>query len=618
LGSYDHNQPLVIDPVLTYSTYYGGNYGEKPWAIAVNPNDGSVYVAGQTYSNKSTNGIPFWTPDAFQTTNHGGKISGDAFVARFDSTGTNLIYATFLGGSGNDSALSLAVDASGNAYLAGFTDSTNFPTQNAVYDHINSLYNTKTHNYAVDAFVAELNPAGDGLVYSTYLGGNSMDVAYGIALDLAGDAYVTGLTYSTNFPVTPNAYQTHLQCTNTVYINANAFVSVIAAGGTSVSYSSYLGGTNYDAGRSITFNNNKVFVAGYTYSTNFPATNFLAKFQYLNGDARTNKNSKKPKEASDAFVTAFDASTVNLSMLYSTLLGGTNNDVANSIAADAIGNAFVAGYTSSTNFPFTATNVVGLSSFVHTNIASRYELATNGFLTQITWDGAHTAIGYSAMFGGKGVNVANGVALDPDGNAYVVGSAACTNFPVTPDNLSGDLTTTNSSKKGKKWSDAIIIAFNADCSALLYSAYLGGRDNDFGNAIAVDADHNAFITGETYSTNFPTVGAYQPHRSGTNDMFIAMISPNDPPAPSLSIRMDNAALPTAHANIAGSSGSPASDHPIVLKWKKSAARYEVESSDDLHSTNWKVVPQSVIYTNGNYQVTLPTTSGVQFFRLRRH
>jgi hypothetical protein len=602
LGDYDHNQPLVIDPVVTYSTFYGGNYGETADAIAINPTDGSIYVAGQTYSTKVSNNIPFATSEAYQTNYHGGKLTGDAFVARFDNTGSNLIYATYLGGSGNDGALGLAVDAGGNAYVTGYTDSTNFPTTpSSLYPHIRSLYDKGAKTYAVDAFVTKLNPAGNALVYSTYLGGNSMDAAYGIALDAAHNAYVTGYTYSTNYPVTPNAFQSRLACSNTIYINANAFVSVVAADGGSLSYSTYMGGTNYDVGHAIAYNNSRVFVAGYTISTNFPITNFLAGFTALNGNTNYNK---KLNGYPDAFVTAFDASTPSLSMLYSTFLGGTNNDVANSIAADAAGNAYVAGFTTSTNFPYTTTNVPGLSeAFVHTNDNSKhYVLATNGFLTKITWDGSRAAIGYSAMFGGKGANVANGVALDLNGNAYVVGSATCTNFPATTNNISGYLSATNSSKKKKNWSDAFVMAFNSDATTLLYSGYLGGIDQDYGNAVAVDAAGNAYVAGQTLSTNFPSLDAYKPYKTGTNDMFITKISPatstNNPPALIITT---------------GNSGQPG----VTLKWPISSANYAVEGLADLTSGNWQAVPQNPVATNGFYELTLPATNGVQFFRLHQ-
>ena len=600
LGDFNRQQPLVIDPVLTYSTYFGGNYGETAWAIAVNPTDGSIYVAGQTFSTKFTNNIP--TSSAFQTNFLGGKLVGDAFVARFDSSGTNLIYVTYLGGNADDAAYALAVDQSGHAYVAGTTDSADFPTTNALVSgtfnggHIAGSIDPHVGYYPFDAFVTELDTNGSQLIYSTYLGGQSSESAFGITLDSADNAFVTGLTYSTNFPVTPNAYQPRPACSNTFYINANAFVSEVAAGGGHLNYSTYLGGTNYDVGRGIACNNGRVFVAGYTFSTNFPSTNYLAGFDHLNGSTNISYN-----PGSDAFVTSFSVSGTNLTLLYSTLLGGSNYDVATGIAAGPDGSAYVAGYTTSTNFPDTVTNIPYLTAaFVHTNTTG-FLLATNGFLTQIKWDGNQPVIGYSAMFGGLGRDVANGVALDGNGNAYVVGSASSTNFPATTNNISGFLTATNNSQANQYYSDAFIIAFNPDASALLYSAYLGGYLEDDGNAIAVDPLGNAYIAGQTLSANFPTVNALQTSRYGTNDMFIAKISQVlVPPAPALSI-----------------SPQPANPPGITLQWQMFPANYGVESATALNASNWISLPASPVYSNGWYYLTLPATNDAEFFRLQQ-
>lgn len=628
VSDFDRNQPLVIDPVLSYSTYYGGNHGETAWAIAVNPADGSIYVAGQTFSSKFTNDIPFWTSGAYQTNYLGGKQLGDAFVARFDNTGSNLIYATYIGGTGDDAAYAIAVDSSGNAFIAGATVSSNFPVINSIPggNKISGTMDKQLKMYPTDAFVAELDPTGSSLLYSTYIGGNGAEAAYGIALDTSDNAFITGFTYSTNFPVTPGTFQSVLRCTNSFYFNANAFVAEIAAGGGTLNYATYLGGTNYDVGRAIAYNNGRVFVAGYTYSTNFPSINCLTNFNLLNGDASTNKN-KKVTVYPDAFVTAFDVS--NLSMpLYSTFLGGTNIDAANSIAADASGNAYVAGYTCSTNFPYTTTNVPDLTpAFVHTNdYTKHYALATNGFLTQILWDGVKPGLGYSTMFGGKGVDIANGIALDPNtGYAYVVGSATSTNFPVTTNNISGFLSATNSSQKNKRYSDAFVMAFNADASQLVYSTYLGGRQNDFGNAIAVDQFGDAYVAGQTLSTNFPTVNAYQPRRSGTNDMFIAKISlMASPPVIVPTLLIVPQALSSAQIQAKAAGVMPTRPPGFTLKWQNPSANiadsasYDVESSTEIGVGNWQVVPQSPVYSNGWYQLTLPTTNNIQFFRLHKH
>ena len=653
LGRYDHSEPLVIDPVLSYSTFFGGNFGDTGWAIAVNPIDGSIYVAGQTFSTKDSNNIPaltLSTPNVIQTNYLGGKLTGDAFIARFDASGTNLIYATYLGGSAGDAAYAIAVDNLGNAFIAGSTRSTNFPVINPLAGEnvIGGKIDRHTGQYPNDAFIAELNPTGTGLVYSTYLGGNGYDYAFGIALDAADNAFVTGNTYSTNFPVTPNAFQSRMMCSNSVYpttayINANAFVTEISTNGPSLLYSTYLGGTNYDVGRAIAYNSGKLFVAGYTSSTNFPVVNYILETniiwtntiykkdhgtntsypvlitnvfngQYLNS-CYTNKHNARFDLAPDAFVTAFDTTAnTNWGLLYSTYLGGTNNDQATGIAADTDGNAYVVGFTTSTNFPNTLSDLT--ASYVHTN-GYLYEFATNGFLTKIVYQsGTNASIGYSAMFGGRGLDVANGVALDSFNNVYVVGSATSTNFPVTTNNLYGGLSTTNHIIKKRYRSDVFVIAFTSDASALLYSCYIGGWENDYGNAIAVDPIGNAYIAGQTLSTNFPTsVDPFQAHRNGTNDMFIAKISQADPPVPALVISTGDSA-PAAQAKIAGS--PPFSPPGITLKWQMFPANYDVESSTDLTPGSWHLVPGSPAYSNGWYQVTLPTTNGVQFFRLHQH
>ena len=274
IGEYNHQLPLVIDPVLSFSTYFGGNSSDTAWAIALDTN-GFIYVAGQTLSTRmsATNAAPFSTPGALQTNYAGGSLFGDAFVAKFDNQGSNLIYLTYLGGNGDDLAASLALDNSGDVYLTGSTSSANFPTTtNALYRKIGGV--SSSAGYLIDAFVAELDSSGSSLVYSTYLGGSSMDGGSSIAVDSSNNVYVTGFTYSTNFPTTSNAFQKQLACPNSVYFNANAFIAEISAYGTNLLYSSYFGGTNFDVGEGITIDgSNNIYVTGFTASTNFPTTN---------------------------------------------------------------------------------------------------------------------------------------------------------------------------------------------------------------------------------------------------------------------------------------------------------------------------------------------------------
>jgi hypothetical protein len=586
VGKYDRARPLVIDPVLSYSTYFGGNASDEALAAAVDSN-GNVYAAGETFATQ------FATPGAFQTNFQGGSLTGDAFVAKFDNTGTNLIYLTYLGGNADDAAFGLAADGAGDAFVTGFTDSGNFPVTNALYKTISGTADPKLHLYPVDAFVTELNPGGSNLVYSTYLGGSSSDAGTGVAVDSAGNAYVTGLTYSTNFPTT-NALVFQLAGnTNTVmnYLagSVNAFVAKIGAGGSPLAYSTYFGGTNADQGNSIAVDGaGDACVTGYTDSTNFPTTT-NAPFPVLN--TFTNGGT-----ANDAFVAKFAPS--GRSLIYSTFLGGANDDGGNHIACDSAGNVYVTGYTDSTNFPDTATNVPGLYSFVVTN-ASGVISATNAFLTKFSSSGA---IVYSAVFGGYAGDIGHGVAVDSQGDAFVVGASTSANFPAT--NVFGLLSTNNSGGN-----DVFVTAFNPNCTALLYSGYLGGVNDDFGYGVAVDPPGNAYVVGQTYSGNFPTTNALHTALNSAYDSFLAKILLKIP-SPVLSITATN----NSGANTYTVSW------PAVLPYEPELGRlFNLEYNDDLTmTTNWQVVPSAQVpqvFTNGAYTYTFSASFTNLFLRL---
>lgn len=539
VGKYDQKLPLVIDPILGFATYFGGNSIDLASSVALDTN-GFVYIAGQTISSHF-----YPTLGAFQTNFAGGGITGDAFVAKLTTNGQSLIYFTYLGGNADDAVYALAVDSAGDAYVTGFTDSKNFPVTNSIPGGVEGLSNSMnisgtvgpTGYYPGDAFVAELSPSGSNLVYSTYLGGSATDAGIGIAVDSSGNAYVTGVSYSTNFPTTPNAFQKNLMVTNwayQAYFNANAFVTEISANGTNLLYSSYLGGTNFDQGGAIAVDlSNNVYVTGLTASTNFPTTNAVQQqfvsvmlttnaaptntvliTNFFNGYLLNGTTNVDP--AFDVFVTKFAPGCTSL--IYSTFLGGTNNDVADGIAVDGSGNAYVTGWTVSTNFPNTATNIAGLYNGLTNNAGLFVPLITNAFLTQVTWTGSNAAIGYSAVFGGTnyGFDVGYGVAVDPSGDVFVVGSSSSTNFPAV--NTPGLLGPTNAGG-----SDAFVIAFNTNATAILYSGYLGGSGDDFGYGIAVDALTNVYIVGQTASANFPVFNAKQSSLNGPSDAFLAKI-----------------------------------------------------------------------------------------------
>ena len=500
VGDHDRTQPLVIDPILSYSTYFGGSADDIAWKVAVDTN-GFVYVAGETLSAKLA------TVGAVQTNYAGGTWTGDAFVAKFSNDGSNLVYCTYLGGSQDDFAYGLAVDNAGDVFLTGSTDSPDFPTNNALYPNIRGHSYTSPRTgtfYNSNAFVTELDRTGSHLVYSTYFGGSgdislgSGDTGTGIAVDSEGNAYVTGLTSSTNFPVTnslsfptyrqlygtnnifgtnilsstnffpsPNfTYGTNfffdLSDTNAYYTldhlsgSENTFLAKIGPGGTNLIYSTYFFS-------SILTNS---FIGPNGRNLLYPFFDFSDLAAGIAVDSAGSAYIAGTVE-NDVFVAKFAPSGTN--MIYYAWIGGTNNDQAFGIAVDAAGNAYVTGGTTSPNFPNTMTNLPGLGNGLTNNISRGYLVTTNAFLAQIIWNGTNAALGYSAVFGGTnfGIDAGYGVAVDPQGNVFVCGASSSASFPVL--NATDTFAATNSGGF-----DAFVIAFATNASSVLYSGYLGG------------------------------------------------------------------------------------------------------------------------------------------------
>jgi hypothetical protein len=316
-----------------------------------------------------------------------------------------------------------------------------------------------------------------------------------------------------------------------------------------------------------------------------------------------NNNLQIAPFVSDAFVTLFQASgsTLVQQPLYSTLLGGTNADIAYGVAVNSAGTAYVVGGTTSTNFPDTTNlNQVILPSFLLTNTVNT--VVTNVFLMEINWNGANPSISYSQIFGGSGNDVARGVALDPAGNIFIVGSTTSfTNYTAT--NYFGSLTYTNSGNNNGS-SDVFITAFKADLSALLYSADFGGQQNDFGYGIAVDPAGNAYITGQTFSSvNFPYFNAFRSVLDVNSDAFLAKIMLASPPL-SLAI------------NRSGTN--------VLVTWPSLPAvqfttnTLSLAFTTNLLSTNWTVTARIPVLTNGNYTYTFNPTNPVRFYRLQQN
>jgi Beta-propeller repeat/HYDIN/CFA65/VesB-like, Ig-like domain len=493
VGRYDRGQKLVIDPVLAYSTYFGGDGGDIGYGIAVD-SSGSIYVTG------ITNSANFPTSSGTLTTTNGG--SGDAFVVKIDPSGTastsstnpQLVYSTYLGGSGTDSGNAIAIDAGGDAFITGSTTSTNFSTTSGVFQAANGG--------GSDAFVAELNSTGSSLVYSTYLGGSGDDSGTGIAIDSSFNAYVTGSTQSPNFP-TLNP----VQATNAGA--SDAFITKLNFGGTALVYSTYVGGTKADVGESIKVDSSgNAYVAGYTFSTDFPLAN------PVQGSNSGTVN---------AFVTEINAAGTAFS--FSTYLGGSNDDRALGLALDGSGNVYIAGSSLSTDFPTTTGVVQG------TNLGQ-----SDAFVAKL--NPAGPSVTYATLLGGAGVDQANGIAVDSSGNAYITGFTNSSNFP-TYSPIQSVLGITGGGTCGSSaCSDAFVTELNPTATALVQSTYLGGSNADFGQAIALGTTGNVYVTGSTSSTNFPAIdGAYPAYQSNlagvAGNAFISEIKPDN--SPSLSV-----------------------------------------------------------------------------------
>lgn len=468
-NNYNKEYPLIIDPDLIYSSHLGGKNKDVGYGIDIDSN-GFAYITGQTYSTD----FPI-TFGAFQT-----SLSGnfDAFVTKINPTGSELIYSTFIGGSGEESAFEISVDSNANAYITGETNSSNFPTTEGAFQEINPSYRTGLKT----TFITKLSSKGK-IIYSTYLGGLSSGGGRGIVVDLEGNAYVTGDTLPSNFPTTPGAYQSN------VTSNVSIFISKLNPNGSNLVYSTHFGGSAKDESHGISIDSNgNAYVTGMTYSSDFPTT--IGAFQ-----------TEKTGESVGAYVTKINSDGSNL--IYSTYLSGSHGDSGTDIDVDSKGNAYIVGWTTSSDFPTTK---------------GAFQESLNGlhdaFITKINSIG--TKLMYSTYLGGNNVDIGYGIVVDSKGNAYVTGRADSKDFPTTIDayqpsqNGSSDLFITKISKTGKK---------------IIYSTFIGGRVYSFGYGIAIDSNGNAFITGENQSYDYPiTPNAFQTKYMGGNDAIVSKIS----------------------------------------------------------------------------------------------
>ncbi len=481
----------ALDAQATYSSYFGGSSSDIAMVVRTGP-DGSTYIAGHTLSRT----FPFAvSTNVFQPSFAGGSVNGDAFVARFDSTGSNLVYFTYIGGRYEDGALDLAVDAAGNAYITGFTTSDDFPVRNAIAPQIHGRRHPKLRTFQRDAFVCVLNPSGTDLIYSTYLGGTGSDLATAIAVDSTGAACVTGFTLSTNFP-TSNPLPGQIKRKGA----EDAFVTKIAPDGQSYVFSTYLGGSRKDVAQGIAVDSqNFIHLTGYTLSSDFPITN---AFQTMINQVQPNSG------AYDAWIAKL---TDTGALLYSTFLGNKQSDLGYRIATDAANAAYVTGYTTSRQFPVTLTNTPGI-----TNARTARTANTDAFLCKIvTNESGSATLAYSGVMGGSFSDVGWDVAVTPGGDAYVVGITTSRNFPTN--NINGSLSSKNSGN-----ADVFVFALASDAQSVISSGYFGGSRNDYAYGIAL-TPLDLVIAGRTTSLNFPTANPTQTNRLGASDAFISIL-----------------------------------------------------------------------------------------------
>jgi hypothetical protein len=437
IATYDKSKPLIIDPVLSYSTYLGGGGDDSGNGIAIDAS-GNAYITGYT----TPLNFPI-TSSTFQTSFGGG--AHDAFVSKFNAAGSALLYSTYLGGGDTDAGEALAIDSAGNAYVSGWTNSWDFPTVNPVQA------NYKGNG---DVFVAKLNPEGSTLVYSPYLGGGYVENGSGIAVDSAGYTYVTGVTESWDFPTTPGAFQPTAppRCGNPSNWCKDAFVTKLSPTGSSLVYSTFLGGTGENMGRAVAMNSTgHAYVTSSISSSDFPTAKSIQAV--LDGESCYGRYS-----CTDAFVSELNSS--GSSLVYSTYLGGGAIDFGAGIAVDGSGGVYVTGLTMSTDFP--TKNPIPGACMGTCGKGSGSET----FVTKLSVDGSVLSLVYSTYLGGTN-----------RGGCY----------------------------------------YNQD-------GWLACSNGDRGNGMIVDSSGNVHVTGVTFSSDFPATNPIQAANAGSGDTFVTKLN----------------------------------------------------------------------------------------------
>jgi Beta-propeller repeat len=486
---------------IAFSTFLGGLQWDEAMDVETDAS-GATYVAGFTFSVNALTARPM------RRTNHGGT---DAYVAKLSPDGRTLVYATYLGGADLDSANSLAVDRAGNAYVAGRTDSEDFPMRRALQSRLAGRECQRVPRHADseschDAFVAKLSASGGTLVYSTYLGGSRNEEATGVAVDRAGRAHVMGNTDSVDFPTRrplQRRFGTH-DCATDLPCPLDAFLTKLTADGRRMAYSTYLGGVKADtAGGVAVGRDGSAYVTGVTRSADFPTRR--ARQGTLRGRA-----CGPPPDVPCPDVFVAKVRPDGRSFAYSTYLGGKEPESAGGIAVDRAGNAYLAGSTQSPDFPLVRALQAAIGNSSCSTTGPPKEQCADAFVTKLSADGQR--LRYSTFLGGNAEDSGLAIAVGRSGAAYVAGStdsrAFRTQAPVQAA-LAGGV-------------DAYVTVIGAT-GALARSTFLGGSEAERANAIAVDARGRAHVAGRTLSPNFPTAAPVQGANAGDYDVFVTML-----------------------------------------------------------------------------------------------
>ena len=543
IADYDRSRPVTIDPVLAYSTLIGGSSSDFANSVAVDP-DGFVYLVGGTRALDFPSGV------SFPGTTRG---EADIFIAKFDQAGTSLMYSIFVGGSSPDVPTSIRVMPDGTVVVRGYSSSTDFPTANAAQPSLGG---------GQDIVVFKINPAGTAFVYSTYLGGESTEDCFtGLDIDGAGNAYVSGCTQSTRFPV-KNAMQA------TLGGNSDGFLVKYSATG-AVLFATYIGGSGDEAAYDVAAGpNGSVYVGGFSSSQDLPTKNAIQPT--LDGPY-------------DGFVGKLAPD--GQSYVYLTYLGGSGGDTVARIAVDALGAVYAVSQVDSLDFP-----VVG--AFQAQYGGGLYD----GAVTKINPSG--TAIVYSSFIGGSGVDGLYGVNVDGRGAAFVAGSTDSTDLPLAHP--------IQSAKHGGI--DIFVAHVSPDGASLEFSTYVGGAGDDLTNQAAIDVDGNLYVSFFTYSADFPTVTPFQATLNGTTDPGFFKISDTY----SLTWTAPNAdgAAPTnLAATLSGTSSTPGG------KTDDTRSPRDLTGYNVYRSTGPNVQPTAanLFRSVPPTQTTVPTAPGGSFF-----